>query len=355
MCDGLHIRLGRIRYSAEVEFLRQATKMKRREVLVLLGGAGAASLLEVSSASAQARTPVIGWLHSGSANAFARQLGSFRQSLAHAGYIEGQNVAIEYRWADSRPERLPALAGELVRRKVDVIAAVGGNSPTVAARAATKTIPIVFNTGADPVGSGLVSSMNRPGGNITGVSFLVEELGAKTLGLLHELVPAATTVGLMVNPKNPALDHELGTIDKAARSLGLRLDVVRTSTASEIDRAFEELSVRGVGGLVVMADPFFGTRIAQLVELAARRRIPAAYYRREFADAGGLMSYGTSAAEAYRQVGDYVARILKGANPAELPIIQVVKFEFIINLKAAKALNLNVPPALSARADDVIE
>ncbi len=299
--------------------------------------------------------PVIGFLHSGSADAFARPVSAFQQGLKDSGYIEGQSVAIEYRWADGRSDRLATLAADLVGRQVAVIAAFGGNNPTLAAQAATKSIPIIFNTGADPVRSGLVPSLSRPGGNVTGVSFLVEELGPKTLGLLHELVPKAATIGVMVNPSNPEVEREVTTMQQAARTLGLQLQVVGTSTANEIDNAFYFLIERGVGALIVIADPLFGIRSAQLVELAARHRIPTAYYRREFAEAGGLMSYGTSAKEAYRQVGNYVGRVLKGAKPADLPVIQVVKFEFVINLKAAKALGLNVPPGLSARADEVIE
>jgi putative ABC transport system substrate-binding protein len=299
--------------------------------------------------------PIIGFLHFGSADAFAHQVAAFRQGLADGGYVEGQNVKIEYRWADGRSDRLPAFAADLVARNVSVIAALGGNNPTLAARAATQTIPVVFNTGADPVKSGLVPSLSRPGGNVTGVSFLIEELGAKALGLLHELVPKAAVIGILVNPNNPEAERETAAMQDAARILGLQLHIVRAGTASEIDKALQSLVEQKVGALIVIADPFFGSRSAQLIDLAARHRIPAAYYRREYPDAGGLMSYGTSANEAYHQVGNYVARILKGAKPADLPVYQVVKFEFVINLKTAKALGLDVPPGLSARADDVIE
>jgi ABC-type uncharacterized transport system substrate-binding protein len=330
--------------------------MRRREFFTLLGSATTLPLAWPLAARAQQPTmPVIGFLHAGSADAFAQQVFAFQQALKDDGYVDGQNVAIEYRWADGRSDRLAALAADLVRRQVAVIAAFGGNNPTLAAQAATRSIPIVFNTGADPVRSGLVPSLNRPGGNITGVSFLVEEVGTKTLGLLHELVPKAATIGLLINPSNPEAEREVATMKDAARALGLQVQVVRTSTANEIDNAIRMLSDRGVGALIVIADPFFGTRSAQLVELTARYRIPTAYYRREYVEAGGLMSYGTSSNESYRQVGNYVARILKGAKPADLPVIQVVKFEFVINLKAAKALGLDVPPGLSARADGVIE
>ena len=325
--------------------------MRRREFITLLGGVAAWPL----AARAQQPVPVIDFLHSASADAFVRQVAVFQQGLRDNGYVEGQNLVIEYRWADGRSDRLATLAADLVRRDVAVIAALGGNNPTLAARAATRTIPIVFNTGADPVRSGLVPSLSRPGGNVTGVSFLVEELGAKTLGLLHELVPKAMVIGVLINPSNPEAERETMMMQEAARTLGLRLEIIRSATANEIDNAFPILLELRVGALIVIADPFFGSRTAQLVELAARDRIPTAYYRREYAEAGGLMSYGTSANEAYRQVGNYVARILKGTKPAELPVYQVVKFEFLINLKTAKALGLEVPPGLSARADEVIE
>src|SRR5580704_80578 len=325
--------------------------MRRREFITLLGGVAAWPL----AARAQQPVPVIDFLHSASADAFVRQVAVFQQGLRDNGYVEGQNLVIEYRWADGRSDRLATLAADLVRRDVAVIAALGGNNPTLAARAATRTIPIVFNTGADPVRSGLVPSLSRLGGNVTGVSFLVEELGAKTLGLLHELVPKAMVIGVLINPSNPEAEREIMMMQEAARTLGLRLEIIRSATANEIDNAFPILLERRVGALIVIADPFFGSRTAQLVELAARYRIPTAYYRREYAEAGGLMSYGTSANEAYRQVGNYVARILKGTKPAELPVYQVVKFEFLINLKTAKALGLEVPPGLSARADEVIE
>jgi putative ABC transport system substrate-binding protein len=325
--------------------------VRRREFITLLGGVAAWPL----AARAQQPVPVIDFLHSASADAFVRQVAVFQQGLRDNGYVEGQNLVLEYRWADGRSDRLATLAADLVRRDVAVIAALGGNNPTLAARAATRTIPIVFNTGADPVRSGLVPSLSRPGGNVTGVSFLVEELGAKTLGLLHELVPKAMVIGVLINPSNPEAERETMMMQEAARTLGLRLEIIRSATANEIDNAFPILLERRVGALIVIADPFFGSRTAQLVELAARDRIPTAYYRREYAEAGGLMSYGTSANEAYRQVGNYVARILKGTKPAELPVYQVVKFEFLINLKTAKALGLEVPPGLSARADEVIE
>src|SRR5262249_27902882 len=327
--------------------------MRRREFITLLGGA--ATTWPLGARAQQPATPVIGFLHSGSANAFAGQVSAFQKGLRDSGYVEGQNVAIEYRWADGRSDRLATLAADLVRLQVAVIAAIGGNNPTLAARAATRTIPIVFNTGADPVRSGLVPSLSRPGANVTGVSFLIEELGAKTLGLLHELVPKAVVIGALINPSNPEAEREITAMREAARTLGLQLQIIRSATVNDIDNAFPILLERRIGALIVIADPFFGSRSAQLVELAARDRIPTAFYQREHAEAGGLMSYGTSANEAYRQVGNYVARILKGTKPADLPVYQVVKFEFVINLKTAKALGLDVPPGLSARADEVIE
>ena len=327
--------------------------MRRREFVALLGAATATWPL--AARAQQPATPVIGVLHFGSANAYVRQMAAFRRGLKDNGYTEGQNVKIEYRWADGRSDQLPMFAADLVSRKASVIAALGGNNPTLAARAATQTIPIVFITGADPVKTGLVPSLSRPDGNVTGVSFLIEELGVKTLGLLHELVPKATVIGVLVNPNNPEAEREAAATRDTARTLGLHLQLVDAGTASELDKAFQNLIERKVGALIVLADPFFTSRSTQLIDLTARHHIPTAYYSRGFPDAGGLMSYGTSGDEAYRQVGNYVALILKGAKPADLPVYQVVKFEFVINLKTAKTLGLDVAPDLSARADDVIE
>jgi ABC-type uncharacterized transport system substrate-binding protein len=326
--------------------------VRRREFITLVGGATAWPL---AARAQQSPMPVIGLLHLGSADAYVRQMAAFRQGLQGNGYVEAQNVKIEYRWADGRTDRLPAFAADLVARQASVIAALGGNNPTLAAKVATQTIPIVFITGADPVKSGLVPSLSRPGGNVTGVSFLIEELGVKTLGLLHELVPKAAVIGVLANPNNPEAEREAAATQDAARTLGLQLQIVGAGAASELDKAFQDLIERKVGALIVLADPFFTIRSTQLIDLTARHRIPTAYYSRGFPDAGGLMSYGTSGDEAYRQVGNYVARILNGARPADLPVYQVVKFEFVINLKTAKVLGLGVPPDLSARADDVIE
>jgi putative ABC transport system substrate-binding protein len=327
--------------------------MRRRDFIK--GIAGSATVWPLAARAQQSPMPVIGLLHLGSADVYVRQMAAFRQGLQGNGYVEGQNVKIEYRWADGRSDRLSVFAADLVARQASVIAALGGNNPTLAVQASTQTIPIVFNTGADPVKSGLVASLSRPGGNVTGVSFLIEELGVKTLGLLHELVPKAAVIGVLANPNNPEAEREAAATRDAARTIGLQLHIVGAGTASELDKAFQTLIERKVGALIVIADPFFTVRSTQLIDLAARHRIPTAYYSRGFPNAGGLMSYGTSAEEAYRQVGNYVARILKGAKPADLPVYQVVKFEFVINLKTAKALDLDVPPGLSARADDVIE
>lgn len=326
--------------------------MRRRDFLSVAVGAAFASAMP---ARAQQAMPVVGFLHSGSANAFTEPVAAFEQGLKDGGFTAGRNVAIAYRWADLQPQRLAELAADLVRRNVSVIATGGGNLPPLAAKAATNTIPVVFITGADPVAAGLVASVSRPGANVTGVSFLVEELGEKLLALLHELLPAVTRVGVLINPRNPGATVQEADVRAAASKLGLQLEVGRTSTLAELYTAFSALVARGIGGLFMIPDPFFGTNIDQTIALAARHRIPTMYYRREFAEDGGLISYGTSADEAYGNAGEYVARILKGARPADLPVTQVVKFELVINLKTAKTLGLEIPPGLSARADAVIE
>jgi putative ABC transport system substrate-binding protein len=329
--------------------------MRRRDVVKLTAAVVAILVLWPPAVRAQQSMPVIGIVHSGVANAFTKQIAALRQGLKDGGYVEGQNVAIEYRWANSRADVLPKLVDDLIRRQVAVIVTLGGNGPALAAKAATKAVPIVFVTGADPVRAGLVASLNRPGGNVTGISFLVEQLGSKMLGLLHELVPNARTFGLLVNPNNPNAPRQIADTQAAAQTLGVQLHIVNAARPADFDKAFVTLAERRVGGLVLGADPLFAGVAARIIALAAKHRIPTAYYRRQFADAGGLMSYGTSATEAYSRVGGYVARILKGAMPRDLPVFQVVKFEFVLNLKTAKALALEVPLGLSARADEVIE
>ena len=327
--------------------------MKRREFISLLGGA--AAVWPLTARAQQPATPVIGFLNTASPEPFAHLVAAFRRGLGEAGYVDGQNVAIEFRWAEGRYDRLPALAAELVRRPVAVLATSGGDPALLAARAATTTIPIVFATGGDPVALGYVASLSRPGGNLTGVTQLTSMLEAKRIGLLLELVPKADPIAVLINPDWPAAAAQLKDAQAAAASIGVRLVVLNASTESEFMPAFATLVQQRAGALTISADPFFNSRRNQLVALAARHRVPTIYEFREFAAAGGLMSYGTSLADAYHQVGTYAARILKGAKPAELPVVQSTRFEFVINLNTAKALGLEVPPGLSARADEVIE
>jgi putative ABC transport system substrate-binding protein len=284
-----------------------------------------------------------------------KYVASFREGLQETGYIEGQNAAIEYRWADGQYDRLPVLAADLVRRQVSVIFAAGSTASALAAKAATPTVPIVFANGVDPVQFGLVPSLNRPGGNITGISFLTGDLGAKRLGLLHELLPGVAVAGLLVKADNPNAESAIRDAGEAARLLGLEFHAFKAQTAQEIDNVYTSLAQQRVGALLVNADPFFTAQHGQFVRLAATHKIPTIYYAREFVDAGGLMSYGTSIQDAYRQAGVYVGKILKGERPADLPVVQSTQFEFVINLKAAKDLGIEVPPGLSARADEVIE
>src|SRR6516164_6234523 len=326
--------------------------MKRRAFISLLGSAAAAWPLAASAQ--QARVPTIGYLNAGWPGPNATLLAVFRQSLAVAGYVEGRSLAIEYHWAEGQYDRLPAMAAELVRRQVAVIVAAPIPA-AVAARAATATVPIVFSVAGDPVKLGLVAGLARPGGNATGVNFFQAELGAKQLGLLRELLPRAAHIGLLVNPSNANVEGVTKDVTAAAATIGLQIAVVRASDSREIEAALAMLVRNKADALMVGADSLFFNRRLQLVTLATRHAIPAVYFVRDFAEAGGLMSYGTSLPEVYQQLGVYTGRILKGEKPAELPVVQSTKFELVINLITARALGLEVPPTLLARADEVIE
>ncbi len=329
-----------------------AINIARRKFIAVLGGATVAWPL--AARAQQQAMPVIGFLHAGSPEAYAPMMTAFRQGLKEAGYVEDYNVAIEYRWAKGHYDRLPALAADLVRRQVAEIVA-GGTPPALAAKAASSTIPIVINVGIDPVQIGLVASLNRPGGNVTGLAVLTVELAAKQLEVLHELLRTSAAVGLLVNPNTPLTEPETKGVRDAARSLGLQLHVLDAGTEGEIDAAFGKLIELRAGALVVSVDPFLTSQRDQIVALAARHAVPAVYGVREFATAGGLMSYGTDLADVYRQVGIYAGKILKGAKPADLPVQRVVRVEFVINLKTAKTLGLTFPITLLGRADEVIE
>jgi putative ABC transport system substrate-binding protein len=325
--------------------------MQRREFITLLGGA--AVTWPLAARAQQQKMPVVGFLNGGSPDGYAPYVTGFLHGLSETGYVEDKNVTVDYRWAGGQYDRLQVMAADLVRRKVAVIAA---NTPTApVAKAATAEVPIVFVNTGDPVVAGLVASFNRPGGNVTGVSLLGPELETKRLELLDQLVPGTTPIGVLVNPMNPAADIQLRKLQEAASMIKRRIDVVRASTAPDIEMAFGIAAQNGADGLLVVQDPFYNSRRDQIVALAARYRRPVVYPLREFADIGGLVSYGHDLVDGYRQMGVYVGRILKGEKPADLPVVQPTKFEFVINLKTAKTLGLTVPPSLLTTANVVIE
>ena len=327
--------------------------MKRREFMAFMGGA--AVVWPLGTRAQQPAMPVIGWLSARSPAEAASVLQAFRQGLGQVGYFEGKNVTIEYRWAEGRYDRLPALAAELVSRQVTVIAATGGEVSPLAAKAATATIPIVCTLGGDPVETGLVASLNRPGGNLTGTTIMALEMASKRLDLAHQLVPNATVIAMLINPTFPTASAEAREVQNAAHSLGIDINLLNASTESEIDVAFTNIVEQKNGALIIGTDPFLVGQRDQLVRLAARHMIPTIYFLREFVEAGGLMSYGPNIANGYRQAGVYTGLILNGANPAVLPIVRPTQFQMYLNLKTAKTLGLQIPPLLLALADDVIE
>jgi putative ABC transport system substrate-binding protein len=328
-------------------------QMKRREFITLL--ASAATVWPLAARAQQPAMPVIGYLGAQSPAAFASRIRAFRQGLDETGYVEGRNVAIEFRWAEGQHDRLPALAADLAGRQVAVIVAPGGAPAALAAKSATTTIPIVFEMGADPIAMGLVGSLNRPGGNLTGVSSLNVEVTPKRLEILHELVPTAAVIAVLVNPTSPTADSQLRNLQAAAGVLGLQLHVLHASIVRDLDTVFVTLLQLRAGGLVVASDGFFGTHGEQLAALTVRYSVPAIHQSRDFSIAGGLASYGGNFVESHRQAGVYTGRILKGENPADLPVQLVTKVELFINLKAAKTLGVTVPLPLLGRADEVIE
>jgi ABC-type uncharacterized transport system substrate-binding protein len=329
--------------------------MRRRDFIIGVGGTAGTAAWRRTAHAQQPTTPVIGYFSARSPESDVPMVAAFREGLSETGYVEGKNVAIEFSWGLGEYDRAQKLADELVHRQVSVIVTSGGEISAKAAIDATKTIPIVFNVGADPVQTGLVTSLNRPGGNATGVASFTRLLGAKQIGLLRELVPAATVIAFLINPNEPTTASQIGDAQAAARLIGQQLTILQAGTDAEIDAAFAALVRQRAGALLIGTGPFFLTRADKLVELAARHAVPTMYFRREFCDAGGLVSYGTNTAELYRQMGMYTGRILKGERPADLPVLQPTKFEFVINLRTAKALALALPPSLLERADEVIE
>ena len=327
--------------------------MKRRDFILALGGAAAAWPL--AARAQQPALPVVGFLSSRAPEDSDHLVAAFRRGLAEGGFVEGQNVAIEFRWARGQYDLLPAMAAELVSRRVDVLTTAGGEPSALAGKRATSTIPIVFGLGSDPISVGLVESWNRPGGNATGVTLLTRLMEPKRLGLLRDLVPGVALVGVLLNPSFPTAERQLQEIEEAARAIDQRIVIAKASTDGELDAAFAALIKERVGALLVCADPFFDTRRDRLIDFAQRQRLPAIYQFREYAAAGGLLSYGVSVTDAYRQYGVYTATILKGAKPADLPVLQPTKFEFVINLKTARALGLKISDNLLSLADEVIE
>jgi putative ABC transport system substrate-binding protein len=326
--------------------------MKRRDFITLIGGAAAWPL---AARAQQPAMPVIGWLSSRSPGESKHLVDAFRSGLQTLGYVEGKNVAIHFRWAEGQYDRLPAMAAELVREKVAVLATLGGEPSALAAKAATSTIPIVFNVGGDPVKAGLVASLNRPGGNATGVSLLTFAPEAKRLGLLHEVVPNTEVIGALINPNYQGAEDQWREVQDAARAIDRRVERALAASEQELEPAFEALVQKQVAALLVTADPFFNTRRDRIVALAAQFKLPTMYQFRDYAVAGGLMSYGISISDGYHQVGVYTGQVLKGAKPADLPIQQSIRFEFVINTKTAKALGLSIPDKLLALADEVVE
>jgi len=329
--------------------------MKQTRTTLLVALALCLLAAPLAAEAQQAATPLIGFLGTASPEAYADRLAAIREGLKEAGYVEGQNVTIEYRWAHGRYDRLPTMAAELVHRRVAVIMTSGGSPAALAAKAATTTIPIVFGTGGDPVKEGLVASLNRPGGNATGISVLTETLAAKRLEIFREVVPRADVIALLVNPTSAPSLEQLRDTEEAARSLGQRIHVFNVSSEADFEPAFAALVGMRIRALLVVAEPMFNARREQIVALSQRHAVPAIYPRREFVAIGGLMSYGTRLTEAYRQQGIYAGRILKGAKPADLPVLQPTRFELVINLKTAKVLGLTIPQSLLLRADEVIQ